>query len=103
VPAATAPSSSAAATADPPPAATTASNVAELYKGVGAELRALDQRRRASGTGDLWRRYLLIRIAEVLGDRAKRDETNAVLLELRAQIAKRGDAGCDTAGSNAAQ
>jgi serine/threonine-protein kinase len=97
VPAATAP------TADASPAATTASNVAELYKGVGAELRALDQHLRASGTGDLWRRYLLIRIAEVLGDRAKRDETNAVLLELRAQIAKRTDAGCDTAGSNAAQ
>jgi hypothetical protein len=63
----------------------------------------LDQRRRTSGTGDLWRRYLLIHIAEVLGDRAKRDETSAVLLELRAQIAQRTDAGCDTAGSNAAQ
>ena len=122
VPAAAAPSPSTATTADAPPAApaasitaqpappggetpaaTTASNVAELYKGVGAELRALDQRRRAAGTGDLWRRYLLIHIAEVLGDPAKRDDTSAVLLKLRAQIAQRADAGCDTAGSNAAQ
>jgi tRNA A-37 threonylcarbamoyl transferase component Bud32 len=92
---------------EPPAAAgaapVTATSVAALYADVGQQLRALDQRRRAGGTTDLWRRYTLIRISEALGDPATREEASAVLLELRAQIAQRSDAGCDTAGSNATQ
>jgi hypothetical protein len=77
-----------------PPASVDSASVAQLYAAIGVELRALDQRRGAAA--DLWPVYLRIRINEVMADRAMREEVDAQLHRLHAQIVKRGDVHCDT-------
>jgi protein kinase-like protein len=77
-----------------PPASADPASVAQLYAAIGQELRALDKRRGAAA--DLWPVYLRIRINEVMADRALRDEVDAQLHRLHAQIVKRGDVHCET-------
>jgi hypothetical protein len=76
-----------AASADP-------ASVARLYAAIGQELRALEKRRGAAA--DLWPTYLRIRINDAMADREMREEVDAELHRLHAQIVKRGDVHCET-------
>ena len=73
-----------------------AAGIAELYAVVGQELRALEQRKGAPATADLWPSYLRIRINEALADPARRETTGEALHRLHGQIARRADVHCDT-------
>jgi len=77
-----------------PPASADPAGVAQLYAAIGQELRALDKRPGAAA--DLWPAYLRIRINEAMADRAMREEVDAQLHRLHAQIVKRGDVHCET-------
>ena len=77
-----------------PPASVDSASVAQLYAAIGVELRALDQRRGAAA--DLWPVYLRIRINEAMADRDMREDVDAQLHRLHAQIVKRGDVHCET-------
>jgi len=77
-----------------PLASSDPASVAQLYAAIGQELRALDKHR--GSAADLWPAYLRIRINDAMADREMREEVDAQLHRLHAQIVKRGDVHCET-------
>jgi len=67
----------------------TASYLAQHYVLVGQRLKRLDQTKGARAAADLWSPYLRIRINEVIGVPAKREQAEGVLRRLDDQIASR--------------
>jgi hypothetical protein len=68
---------------------TSSNGVAHTYGVVGAELKALEDKRGGDATSDLWPRFRLIRIADAMTSADKRTETAAALARLHRDIAVR--------------
>ncbi len=63
--------------------------LAAYYKSVGAQLAALQQKKGADATSDLWPRYRFVNISRAMANQQTRDEANGILTKLASEIKAR--------------
>jgi serine/threonine-protein kinase len=66
-----------------------ATTLATQYKTVGAQLAALQQKKGADATSDLWPRYRFVNLSKAMGSQTSRDEANQILTKLATEIKTR--------------